>query len=154
MWEQIKENLVFFDIWKFFWLYVQGLLPSWSFKFNVWGFLVETCDLQKSLLVGVTWAFGCNEHGREAFIMRKFQMKNWGHHPNYMHLWIRRWIRSRRIIHLPSQNISHFATLFLVPNSWNIFKSMNLELEMFIEKLQMLTFTSVLNEQNVSWLKL
>jgi hypothetical protein len=30
---------------------------------------------------------------------------------------------------------------------------MNLELEMFTKKLQMLTFAHVMNEQKVSWLK-
>jgi hypothetical protein len=31
-------------------------------------------------------------------------IKNWGHHPDYMHLWTRRWIKSKRIIPSPSRN--------------------------------------------------
>jgi hypothetical protein len=68
MWEQVKVDLVFPNARELFWLYVQGLLPSYSFKFNMSGFLAETCDLQKSLLVGAMWAFGYSGRGYEALL--------------------------------------------------------------------------------------
>ncbi len=58
MWEQIKEDLVLFEAREFFLLYLQGLILAQSFHLNLSIFFIKTCELQKSFLFGVAWAFG------------------------------------------------------------------------------------------------
>jgi len=155
MWEQVKEDFGTFWCKRVFLPYAQGLILSQSFHLNLSNFLIETCDLHNSFLLGATWTLNCNKHG--------YKLLLWGSYGWQIEVTFQT-IGTYGQGDGPSLGGSylclHKTLLVCDPilgleflKQIQIHYNMNSKLEMFTKKLQMLASTQVTNEQKVPWLK-